>query len=468
MITLETLESWLSAKEDEHLDFKEAKNQYDTKKLLRYCVAFANEGGGYLILGVNDKSRQVVGTNAFQNIGEVKSSILNKLHFRVEVYELSHCNGRVLIFDIPSRPFGQPLELDGAYLMRSGEELVPMSPDQLRRIFDEKESNWFTSPARKELSSDEVISLLDTQIYFDLMKLPYPSTREKVLERLVSDGLIQVTKNNAWIILNLAAILLAKNLEAFSPALARKACRLVIYKGVDKLSTQDDKFDFRGYAVAFDNLIEYVHSTAPQNHFIEQVVREDVKMFPKQALRELIANALIHQDFSVVGASVTVEMYSDRIEISNPGKPPINVDRFIDEYRSRNELLANLMRRLGFCEERGSGIDKVIKAAEIYQLPAPDFREGAVRTIAILFSHQDFKDMQKKDRVRACYQHCCLLYVSSKYMSNQTLRDRFQLSEAATATVSLIISETKDIGLIKVDGLGSKSTRYARYVPFWA
>lgn len=469
MVTLEMLDNWLSTShENEHLDFKEAKVQYDFNKLLRYCIAFANELGGYLILGVSDGlPRKVVGTNAFLNIGEIKSQILNKLHFRVEIYELLHTGGRVLIFEIPPRPIGQPLHLDGAYLMRSGEELVPMTPDQLRRIILEEKSNWFIQAARTNASADEVISLLDTQIYFDLLKLPYPTTRDRVLDRLTKDGLIK-PQNDHWTITNLAAILLAKRLDAFSSALARKAPRVIIYKGIDKLETQHDMHETKGYAVAFDGLIEFVHSAAPQNYFIEQVVREEVKMFPKQALRELIANSLIHQDFLATGTSVMIEMYSDRIEISNPGIPPISVDRFIDENRSRNELFADLMRRLGICEEKGSGIDKVVKAAEVFQLPAPDFRVGELRTTAVLFAHQEFSNMSKKDRIRACYQHCCLLYVSNQRMSNQTLRDRFRLSESSAATVSLVITAAKEAKRIKSDDTESGSTRYARYLPFWA
>lgn len=126
------------------------------------------------------------------------------------------------------------------------------------------------------------------------------------------------------------------------------------------------------------------------------------------------------------------------------------------------------MRRFGICEEKGSGIDKVVKAAEMYQLPAPDFRVGEFRTTAVLFAHKDFSNMSKKDWIRACYQHCCLMYVSNKPMSNQTLRERFKLPESAAATISLVIGEAKEAGLIKSDDDKSKSTRYARYLPFWA
>lgn len=469
MLTLDTLNRWLSdAPENEHLEFKEAKQQYDTTKLLRYCVALANEGGGHLVLGVTDKRpRQVVGTQAFQNRGDITSRILEALRMRVDVEELQHPDGRVLVFAIPPRPIGTPLHHEGAYLMRAGEELVPMTPDQLRRILAEGGPDWFEGSARDGASADEVVALLDTQSFFDLMGLPYPTNREGVLARLVQERLV-LDRQDGWCITNLAAILLAKRLDVFSPELARKAPRVVIYEGTNKLVTREDKPGLKGYAVGFESLVDFVHSSAPLNHFVEQVVREEVKMFPRQAIRELVANALVHQDFEATGQSVMVEMYADRLEVSNPGLPPIQVERFIDEFRSRNERLAELMRRMGLCEEKGSGIDKVVHLAEIYQLPAPDFRTSESRTTAILFAHQDFANMSKTDRIRACYQHCCLKYVSNERMSNQSLRERFRLPESKTAIASQVIGATKEAELIKPDESDTTSTRYARYLPFWA
>lgn len=468
MLTLDTLNRWLTdAPESEHLEFKEAKLQYDTTKLLRYCVALANEGGGHLVLGVTDKRpRQVVGTQAFQNRGDITARILETLRIRVDAEELQHPGGRVLVFSIPPRPIGTPLHHEGAYLMRAGEELVPMSPDQLRRILAEGGPDWFGQSARDGASPDEVVALLDTQSFFDLMGLPYPTNREGVLARLAQERLV-LDKPDGWCITHLAAILLAKRLDAFSPQLARKAPRVVIYEGTNKLVTRDDKPGLKGYAVGFESLVDFVHSAAPLNRFVEQVVREEVKMFPRQAIRELVANALVHQDFEATGQSVMVEMYADRLEVSNPGLPPIKVERFIDEFRSRNERLAELMRRMGLCEEKGSGIDKVVHLAEMYQLPAPDFRTSETRTTAVLFAHQDFASMSKSDRIRACYQHCCLKYVSNNRMSNQSLRERFRLSESKMATASQVIGATKEAGLIKPDESDTTSTRYARYLPFW-
>ena len=191
-------------------------------------------------------------------------------------------------------------------------------------------------------------------------------------------------------------------------------------------------------------------------------------MFPEIAVRELVANALIHQDFTETGRSVMVEIYTDRMEVSNPGRPFIATERFIDEYRSRNERLADIMRRVRICEEKGSGIDKVVQAAEVFQLPAPDFRAGERDTTVVLLAHKGFEDMDRGDRIRACYQHCCLRYVMNEKMTNQSLRDRFKLAEDKSATVSQIIAATVGAGLVRLDEAGTASKRYARYLPFWA
>lgn len=469
-ITVQEIDELLRIRsENSHLEFKEARNRFEFEKLLEYCVALANEGGGRIVLGVTDAApRRVVGTRAFEHPERTVSGILEKLHFRVNVEEVLHPGGRVLVFDVPARPLGCPVHLDGRYLMRAGESLVPMSSDQIRRVCAEGEPDWCSRDACADLGPDDIVALLDTQAFFDLLKTPYPTQRSGVLERLASEGLIHLSSKGRWSVRNLGAILFAKNLTEFSLELTRKAPRVIFYSGANKLVTRADHTELKGYAASFESLVALVHSSAPRNRFVEEAVREEVKMFPIQALRELIANALIHQDFNVSGSSVMIEMYDDRVEISNPGLPPIEVSRFIDEYRSRNERLADLMRRMGICEEKGSGVDKVVAAAETYQLPAPDFRVGAHRTTAVLFSHQDFHEMGKADRIRACYQHCCLLYVSNKRMSNQSLRDRFRLPEAKTSVVSAVIGTTKEAGLIKLDDSETASTRYARYLPIWA
>ena len=189
---------------------------------------------------------------------------------------------------------------------------------------------------------------------------------------------------------------------------------------------------------------------------------------PEITIRELVANALIHQDFTLSGMSVMIEVYADRVEISSPGDPLVPIERFIDGYQSRNERLADLMRRFAICEEKSSGIDKVIQAVEAYQLPAPEFLPGFRRTEAILYGPKSFEEMDRDARVRACYQHCVLQYVLRRQMTNQSLRERFQLPERKSAVVSQVIAYAIDGQFIKPDERVGSSRKYARYVPHWA
>jgi len=458
--------------ESENLEFKAATSQYGIKDVLKYCVALSNEGGGHLVLGVtNDHPKKVVGTRAFHSdkkLNDLKLKIFSQLRIRADICEAKHPHGRVLILNIPSRPTGQPLHLDGRYLMRAGESVVPMTPDRLKEIFAESSDDWFAQIAA-EVSEENVAELLDTHAYFRLRNLTFPSTRSAVLDRLESERFIQQA-GEKWSITNLGAIVLAEDLRKFPPKIRRKMPRFVLYDGVGKTSTKEDASYQSGYAAGFEGLVNFVHSRAPRNRILEETVRTERQMFPKQALRELIANALIHQDFSMAGASVMIEMYADRVEVSSPGKPIIDVDRFIDNYRTRNERLADVMRRLGICEEKGSGIDKVIGHVESFQLPAPSFRGDDIRTTATLFAHMDFSAMSKADRIRACYQHCCLRFVFNRQMTNASLRARFGLADTPTGSsaASQIIAATKRAGWIKPKHATGASLRYASYLPFWA
>ena len=350
--------------------------------------------------------------------------------------------------------------------MRSGEELVPMSEDQLRRIFAEGQPDWLEFAALQDVSAQDVVQLLDTQAFFDLLHLPYPTDQAGVLSRLLDERLI-TRSATGFHILNIGAILLAKNLRSF-PRIGRKAARVIVYAGESKLQTLSDLTDEKGYAVGFTGLVQYVMGKLPQNEVIEGAIRKEIKLVPEVVIRELLANALIHQDFEMGGVSPTVEVFSNRVEISNPGEPIVPVERFIDGYQSRNERLADLMRRFGICEEKSSGIDRVIESAELMQLPAPEFLTGHKRTTVVIYGPRAFREMNGSDRVRACYQHCVLQYVLRKQMTNQSLRERFGLSEGSSNTVSQIITATMEQRLVKNDPNAPDSRRYARYIPIWA
>jgi len=403
------------------LEFKEAKNQYPKDKLYEYCVAIANEGGGHLLLGIRDKApRDIVGTHAFEDVIALTSQLFNTLGFRVDVDEVQHPEGRVVVFTIPGRPRGSVYNLQGKYLMRSGESLVPMSEDQLRRIFAEGAPDWLEETALDGLASEKVIELLDVQTYFELQARALPTSQSGILDRLIQERFVRETPSG-YSISRLGGVLLAKRLEDF-PDLYRKVPRVVVYEGSSKLTTRLDQVGSKGYAVGFQGLVKFVMAQVPRIEALKDALRTEGTLAPESVMRELIANALVHQDFGISGVSTMIEIYDDRVEVSNPGIPIVAIERFIDGYQSRNERLADCMRRFGICEERSSGVDRVVQWAEMHQLPAPDFR--------IARGPMKFSGMACDDRVRACHQHCVLRYVMNQNMTNQSLRERFGLPEA--------------------------------------
>jgi predicted HTH transcriptional regulator len=219
-----------------------------------------------------------------------------------------------------------------------------MSEDQLRQILAEGKPDWLEENTCSGLSAQQVVELLDTQSFFDLLKLPYPTRRKGVLDRLLQERLVE-SEGGAYGIRRLGALLLAKRLQDFGD-ISRKVARVVVYTGTSKLDKKLDQLGTKGYATGFQGLVRFIMGQLPQNEVIEDALRREVKLVPEIAIRKLVANALIHQDFSISGTSMMVEIYADRIEISNPGEPIVPVERFIDGYQSRNERLADLMRRM--------------------------------------------------------------------------------------------------------------------------
>jgi predicted HTH transcriptional regulator len=227
-----------------------------------------------------------------------------------------------------------------------------------------------------------------------------------------------------------------------------------------------------GYAVSFDAAVAFISSQLPQNEPIGQAFRQEVRVYPEKAVRELVANNLIHQDFSVSGAGPMVEIFGSRMEITNPGEPLVDTLRFIDTPpKSRNETLAAMMRRMKICEEAGTGIDKVIEAIEEFQLPAPDFTAITATqpgfTKATLYAPRKLNDMDSKERTRACYQHACLCFVMGSRMTNTSLRKRFAIKPESSAQASRLIREALQAQVIKLYDPNVRD-RDRSYVPFWA
>lgn len=393
--------------------------------------------------------------------------LLPRLHLQFYLGKVD--DKQLVVLEIPAAK-SQPTSFSGKESIRVGSDCRP-----LRELPEIEKNLWLTfdkTPFERQVcveavTTENVLRLIEYSAYFDLLKLPIPSGEAGVLQALANDDIIRSNKFGEWDISNLGAILFARDVTKF-PSIARKSVRLIVYKGKGRTQTLREQEGKKGYAVGFLGLMEYLSALLPRNEVIGSALRRDVAMYPELAMRELIANAIIHQDFSVTGAGPMVEVFDDRIEVSNPGVPLGDITRLLDQApRSRNEALAAMMRRIGICEERGSGVDKVVLETELYQLPPPRWEVSGESSRATLFAHKEFRDMDRADRVHACYLHACLRYVMREAMTNTSLRERFGFEEKNSAMASRIIRDALDEHVIKPYD-PDQGKRNARYIPVWA
>lgn len=466
--------------ESEWIEFKH--NKTEPKEIGEYISALSNSAvlvgkvNAYILWGIDDITHEVIGTDFTpfsSKVGneELENWLLKLLNPKInfKFYETLIDDKRVVLLEI-GVAFRHPVQFQNVEFIRIGsyKKLLKDNPEKERKLWRAFDKTPFEKQiAYTGADQNNVFRLIDYPQYFESLNLPLPQSGNGIIETLMAEGIIVKNEIGNYDISNLGAILFAKHLDDFQNV-SRKAIRLVIYKSNDRIETIREIVGNKGYVAGFNGLIDYIFKLLPSNEVISKALRKEIPMFPELALRELIANAIIHQDFFITGSGPLIEVFSNRVEITNPGLPLIKTDRFLDNPPiSRNESLAKFMRRIGICEERGSGIDKVVFQTEFYQLPAPIFETTEDSTRTILFSHIDFREMYKEDKVRACYLHACLKYVKREYMTNSSLRIRFGIEEKNSAQVSRIIKDSLDAGFIKCfdDTVGSKARRY---VPSWA
>ena len=434
----------------------------------------------FMVWGLEDKTHEPVGTTFYPSQVKGKGNedlypwLVRGIAPSVQFcfYDVEY-EGQHLVLLAVAPTTGRPVSFWGQEYIRVGSYKKPLSahPSKEEALWTlSKQASFESGIALKDVSSDIIFEYLNYPAVFELLSLPLPDNRAGILNRLQQEQFIAETEvGDHFNVTNLGAILFAKDLTKFS-TLARKALRVVFYDGPNRTTTTIREQEGRkGYAVGFEGLVDYLNEHLPMEEKIIGARRLEKRTYPEIAIRELVANAFIHQDFTQSGNGPTVEVFSDRVEITNPGKPLIDPRRFIDEPpRSRNEALAAFMRRVGVCEELGSGVDKVVAAAERSFLKAPDFQVKSGATKVILFGPVPFADMSKKDRLRACYQHACLCHVSNTQLTNPSLRERFNISQKNAAMVTRLIKEAVKARLIKPYDPDSSSRKYAKYIPYWA
>ena len=466
--------------ETEWVEFKE--DNTDPQEIGEYLSALANsaalvgKAAAYLVWGVRDHDHAVVGSNfdprsARKGNEELENWLLRLLEPKIDFhfFSLSTEKGSVILTEI-NRASRHPVRFAGQEYIRVGsyKKKLKDHPEKERtlwRIFDRV--SFEEDIAAERLKDVDVLLKLDYPKYFDLLNVPLPDGHVAILDALQRDRLIAPSEAGGFNITNLGAVLFAKNLGDF-PRLKRKAVRIIVYRGKGRLEALGEQEGVKGYASGFEELIDYINARLSTYEVIEQAFRRTIPEFPELAVRELVANMLIHQDFFATGTGPMVEIFEDRIEITNPGEPLVDTQRFLDSPpTSRNEILASLLRRFRICEERGSGIDKVVFEVELHQLPAPLFEVPKGFTRTTLFARKSLADMSKPERMRACYLHACLKYVQRDYLTNTSIRERFGIEEKNRSMASRLIRDALEEGFI-IAHIPDAPPKHMKYIPFWA
>jgi predicted HTH transcriptional regulator len=447
-----------------------------TDRLAQHLCAFSNqESGGFLVFGVNDDATlfSVIKEQSDEIVKKLGNIALNNLSQSIQIlHNTVEYDGNALLFIYIPEQTEKPVYLRGKTIYdsyhRSAGQTVRMSKEAVKFMISASHGISFESQiAMPGLSVGEILNLLDYRQFYECLDKNVPKSTDSIISMLTEYDFV-LESENALNITNLGAILLANDIRKF-PHLKGKTVRVLRYTGINNLTLDKEQTFVNGYAAGFEDMVNYIMKNLPQQEIIKGALRENKTEYPRRTIREFLANSLVHQDFSVKGSQVMVEIFTDRVVMTNPGSPLNDVNRFIDlPPHSRNEDMAQSLLLLNICERRGSGVDRAIEALEEALLPPPKFTKGEFFTRVFIYGAQKLSAMSKQDKIRACYQHCCLLHESNREMTNQSVRERFEIGNKNFSIASRIIADTLDTGLIKVADVENVSRKFASYVPFYA
>jgi ATP-dependent DNA helicase RecG len=464
-----------------YIELKE--NNTNPDKLGQSISAIANtcvlekKENGYIIFGVSDVTLDELGVSFdpynLKYMGNQDMEVYLRTMFVSTDFKFMPFkkNGKDFFIIEIYKALGSPSKFKNSSYIRIGKNTSDLKnhKDIEKRLWSSFESGYFWRKIAKEgLNFQEVLSFLDYDAYYQMLKIPIPSETEDIVRRFEQEEFV-FFRNGLWSITNLGALLFAKDLGNFGQ-LKYKTPRVITYNGESKLDEVfKDQNGKKGFANGFEDLIKWIYSQIPEPEVITRIYREQKIIYPEKAIREIIANAIVHQDCEIDGMRPVIEIYKNRIEITSPGSCLVDEKRILDTVpKSRNEKMVDIMRRLHICEIRGSGIDRTIEEVEKIQLPAPKFENGSNFFKVYLFSYKPFSSLTTEEKLRALQQHIDLLYVQQQFANNESLRIRFGLGEKQISTISKLVFSAKEKNLIKVFDGKSSSKRYIKYIPAWA
>jgi ATP-dependent DNA helicase RecG len=381
---LDALRAWMAAAEDEHLEFKEAKNRFDFEELVKYCCALANEGGGRIVLGVTNKQpRRVVGSKAFADFQRTKLGLLERLRLRIDAWEIAHPDGRVLVFEVPGRPIGMPIQYNGAYWMRGGESLVPMTPDMLKRIFAETQPDFSA-----EICSGADFGDLDRRS-IDLFRDRWAARARRTdlagfaPEQLLIDADLHLPGKG----ITYAALILFGTERAMARLLGQAELIFEYRSDPASIPYQQRQEFRRGLLLFHDELWNLIDLRNEVHSLRDGPYRRDIAALNEDAVREAVLNAVCHRDYRLYGPTF-VRQSPRRIEIVSPGgfPPDVNPCNVLFRQSPRNRRLAEALARCGLVERSGQGADRMFQACLTEGKLPPDFSASTPESVCVVLN----------------------------------------------------------------------------------
>jgi ATP-dependent DNA helicase RecG len=436
---------------------------------------------GYIVCGVEDETLKEVGVD-FDPFNLKKGNQDLEIYLRskligvdFEMIPFNKDNKKFLMIRI-SKSLGQISRFNKISYFRVGKNIKPLNACsqelQLKMHYSIRKSEFWDRAILSDIEISTVLEKLHYDVYYLRQRKSIPTNSNNIIKDFIDEGFLKQTEKG-FDITFLGMVLFARNLYEIDETL-NKRIRITTFKNNSKIDGYThDIYGQKGYAAAFEDMVNYIISQIPEDQIVEGINRKHQHKFSITSIREFLANMIIHQDF-FDSSNPTIEIYPDRIQFVNIGTCLVEVDRIMDAVpKTRNPKLVDIMRRLRFCEQQGSGIDRAVREIEQMMLPAPNFENKPNGFIATLYALKSFNSYTDKEKMKACYLHICLEYIWQKennyrLATNQTIRERFNLSLKKQSTVSNLIKICIEHNLIKKFDPDSNSKKYQKYIPYWA
>ena len=367
-----TIEEMLTAKEGENFEFKTAENRFSYTELQKYASAISNEGGGKIVFGITDKRpRKVIGSKAFDQPERTRKGLIDSLRINVDFEVFNEgTKDRVLVFIVPARPIGLPVQVDGVAWWRDGDSLVPMPEGVRQKIFEESGRDFSAEVCKGAVWSDLDPNAIETFRRVWMEKRGNKQIANVTQEQLLRDCEALNRKGE----ITYAALILFGTHEALGEFLANSET-IFEYRANEAAGPAGRRVEYReGFFSYFDRLWNEINIRNLKLPYQEGFFIYDVYAFNERSVREAVLNAVCHRNYQLPG-SVFVRQYNDRIEFESPGGLPfgITVDNIVDRQAARNRRLAEIVSRCGLVERSGQGMNLIFEEAIKEAKALPDF-----------------------------------------------------------------------------------------------